>query len=111
VYDDLLIAKDWDSELSCYVHHGFRTRAEETLDSLTPLLDKEAEISLCGHSLGGAVARSRQAMICKHRIESYVARLKRFAAASDIQQLPFSRRFMPMKQRYMGDFRADKAFS
>lgn len=215
MYDDLLIAKDWDPELSCYVHHGFRIRAEETLDNLTPLLDKKAEISLCGHSLGGAVAtivgmklekrsfdvrevvtfgapkvfasgsakkllssprivrlnclhdlipflpfgfrtlftgpfsqcgeqllllpsseRFEGPYFChlkhewaslpwiascvlqatigtgltEHSIESYVARLKRFAASPDIQQLPFSHRFMPMKQRYsatVGDDRAD----
>lgn len=53
---NVLIAKDWDEELGCHLHHGFRQRAAEVLESLEPLLDVEANITLSGHSLGGAVA-------------------------------------------------------
>lgn len=54
--ENILVAKDWDPELGCQLHHGFRRRASQVFESLEPLLDSSAEITLSGHSLGGAVA-------------------------------------------------------
>lgn len=54
--DNIFVTKVWDEELRCNLHAGFRRRAAKMLENMEPLLDKEATISLYGHSLGGAVA-------------------------------------------------------
>jgi Lipase (class 3) len=46
----------YDAELQCRVHLGFRQHAHRILNDILPLLSKDAEVELCGHSLGGAVA-------------------------------------------------------
>jgi len=53
---DLRTTKAWDDECGCYLHSGFAERAELLLKDLEPLLDKDARLTLSGHSLGGAVA-------------------------------------------------------
>mmetsp|Transcript_27040 Transcript_27040/g.62496 ORF Transcript_27040/g.62496 Transcript_27040/m.62496 type:complete len:389 (-) Transcript_27040:45-1211(-) len=53
---DLETKKVWDEELGCYFHSGFLRRANDALRDLEPLLQRGAELTLSGHSLGGAVA-------------------------------------------------------
>lgn len=48
----------YDNECQCYVHNGFRNHAQRILDDVIPLLmnSSRANVEVCGHSLGGAVA-------------------------------------------------------
>jgi Lipase (class 3) len=46
----------YDEELQCRVHWGFRQQAQRILQDILPLLSQDANVELCGHSLGGAVA-------------------------------------------------------
>ena len=46
----------YDEELQCRVHQGFQHHAHRILKDILPLLSKDADVELCGHSLGGAVA-------------------------------------------------------
>ena len=46
----------YDTELQCHVHYGFVQHTNRILNDIIPLLSKDANIELCGHSLGGAVA-------------------------------------------------------
>lgn len=56
VFGNLYFYKVYDEELGMYIHNGFLSKATQTIDDMQPLLSKEAEITLSGHSLGGAVA-------------------------------------------------------
>lgn len=51
---------EYDDDLGCAVHKGFRDQANRVLEDVLPLLpppnDRRAVIEVCGHSLGGAVA-------------------------------------------------------
>lgn len=53
---DLQIGKTWDEECGCYIHTGFRKKANVLLDDIIPLLDRRHALILAGHSMGGAMA-------------------------------------------------------
>lgn len=50
----------YDVDLGCRIHKGFRDQADRVMQDVLPLLasnhDRRAEVELCGHSLGAAVA-------------------------------------------------------
>lgn len=53
---NLKFAQVYDPELDSYIHSGFLRKSEVLLSDLEPLLDKGGEITVNGHSLGGAMA-------------------------------------------------------
>ena len=48
---------EYDQELGCHVHKGFKQQAEILLADIEPFLLQSHGITCCGHSLGGAVAQ------------------------------------------------------
>jgi hypothetical protein len=53
---DVKVAMQMNQRLGIRLHRGFSSAANAVYKAVKPLLDKQAPVSLVGHSLGGAVA-------------------------------------------------------
>lgn len=53
---DLKTRQVFDEECGCNFHEGFKAVADAVVEDIMPFLERETEVKLAGHSLGGAVA-------------------------------------------------------
>ena len=56
IYSDLTYSKTKDKLSGIYLHKGFAKATKEIYGDIKKSIDKNSEIHICGHSLGGAAA-------------------------------------------------------